>query len=125
MRVLLDTHVLLWTLIGSPRIERVRDLILSDETDVFVSAASLWEVAIKSAMGKLKADVAELRAASRASGFGELPVTGLHAEALTQLPRHHSDPFGRLLVAQAIAEPMRLLTADMRLAGYGELIMTF
>jgi PIN domain nuclease of toxin-antitoxin system len=125
VRVLLDTHVFLWTLSGSPRIEPVRDLILSEESDVYVSAASLWEIAIKSSLGKLKADVVELRAASRASGFGELPVTGLHAEALAQLPRHHTDPFDRLLVAQAMAEPMRLLTADTRLAGYGELIMTF
>jgi PIN domain nuclease of toxin-antitoxin system len=125
VRVLLDTHVFLWTLSGSARIERVRDLILSEETDVYVSAASLWEVAIKSSLGKLKADVAELRAASRTSGFVELPVTGLHAEALAQLPRHHSDPFDRLLVAQAIAEPMHLLTADARLGSYGELIMTF
>jgi PIN domain nuclease of toxin-antitoxin system len=100
-------------------------MILSGETDEYVSAASWWEVAIKSSLGKLKADVAELRAASRASGFGELPVTGLHAEALARLPRHHSNPFDRLLVAQAIAEPMRLLTADVRLASYGELIMTF
>ena len=124
MRLLLDTHVFLWALAASPRIDRVRDLILSDETDVYVSTASLWEVAIKSALGKLKADVAELRAASRASGFHELPVMGIHAEALAQLPRHHSDPFDRMLVAQATAEPMRLLTADARLASYGDLIMT-
>ncbi len=124
MRVLLDTHVLLWTLAGSPRIDRVRDLILSDETEIYISAASLWEVAIKSSLGKLEADVAELRAASHASGFHELPIIGIHTEALARLPRHHSDPFDRMLVAQAVTEPMRLLTADARLTSYGDLIMT-
>lgn len=124
MRVLLDTHVFLWVLAGSSRIDRVRDFILSDETDIYVSTASLWEIAIKSSLGKLDADVAQLRAASQSSGFHELPVLGIHTEALSRLPRHHSDPFDRMLVTQAMTEPMKLLTADSRLADYGELIMT-
>jgi PIN domain nuclease of toxin-antitoxin system len=83
----------------------------------------LWEIAIKSSLGKLDADVAQLRAVSHSSGFHELSVLGIHTEALSRLPRHHSDPFDRMLVAQAMTEPMKLLTADSRLADYGELIM--
>ena len=86
---------------------------------MFFSVASLWEVAIKSGIGKLDADVAEVRAAARMSGFEELPVLGSHIEALAGLPEFHRDPFGRLLVAQAVAEPMQLLTADTSVALYG------
>jgi len=87
--------------------------------DVYVSAASLWEVAIKSALGKLAMDVALVRKAALDTGFLELPVLGGHTEALVRLPPIHKDPFDRLLVAQAMTEPMRLLTSDRVLAEYG------
>ncbi len=122
MRILLDTHVLLWTLAGSDRIKSVSELILADDTEVYVSAASWWELAIKIGLGKLPANLLELRAASVESGFIELPVAGRHTEALLQLSPLHRDPFDRLLVAQAITEPMRLLTADSMLAKYSELV---
>lgn len=122
MRLLLDTHVLLWTLAGHPKIKAVEALILADETAVFVSTASLWEIAIKSGLGKLDADVAEIRAAIKSSGFNELDVKGEHTEYLKTLAPIHRDPFDRLLVAQAIAEPMRLLTADATLKAYSELV---
>jgi PIN domain nuclease of toxin-antitoxin system len=123
MRLLLDTNVLLWTLAGSDRIAKVRDLILADETEVFVSAASFWEIAIKHTIGKLTLDVPEARSAALASGFLELPVLGAHTEALSKMPLLHRDPFDRLLVAQAITEPMRLMTGDGDLAQYSELVM--
>lgn len=125
MRLLLDTNVLLWTLTGVPRIEPVRQLILSPETEIFISTVSLWEIATKASIGKLAADVAEIRAAIAASGFQELPVLGEHTETLASLPLLHRDPFDRMIVAQAMSEPMRLLTGDAQLAAYSELVQTF
>ncbi len=125
MRLLLDTNALLWTLAGSVRIQPVSQLILSPETEIFVSTVSLWEIAIKAGIGKLKADVAEIRAASLSSGFFELPMRGEHAEKLASLPLIHCDPFDRMIVAQAMSEPMRLLTGDAQLAAYSELVQTF
>jgi PIN domain nuclease of toxin-antitoxin system len=123
MRLLLDTNVFLWTVAGSDRINKVRDIILADETEVFVSVASFWEIAIKHTIGKLTLDVPEARSAALDSGFLELPVLGVHTEALSKLPLLHRDPFDRLLVAQAITEPMRLMTGDGSLAQYSELVM--
>jgi len=119
MRLLLDTHVVLWLLANDKRVAHLHERILSEENDVFVSAATWWELAIKVGIGKLEVDVAELRQAARLSGFMELPVLGVHAEHLRGLEAIHKDPFDRLLVAQANAEPMRLLTSDAQLAGYG------
>ncbi len=123
MRLLLDTNALLWALANIPRIEPVRDLLLADENEVFVSAVSWWEIAIKARLGKLAADLPELRAAALASGFGELPLLGPHAEMLSSLPRHHNDPFDHMLVAQAMAEPMRLITGDRILSKYTPLVI--
>jgi len=99
-------------------------LILAPETEIFVSTVSLWEIATKASIGKLAANVAEIRAAIAASGFLELPVLGEHTETLAKLPLLHRDPFDRMIVAQAIAEPMRLLTGDGQLAAYSELVQT-
>lgn len=119
MRLLLDTHIVLWLLANDERVVHLQDRILSDENEVFVSAATWWELAIKAGIGKIDVDVAEVRQAARASGFLELPVLGAHTEQLVALPLLHKDPFDRMLVAQANAEPMRLLTSDGLLAGYG------
>ena len=122
MKVLLDTHVLLWVLAGSPRIAPVKNLLCDTSTDVFVSVASLWEMAIKIGLGKLEADIREVRQGIVESGFRELPVLGEHTEQLRHLPPLHRDPFDRLLVAQAISEPMRLLTVDAALQPYSDLV---
>ncbi len=121
MRLLLDTHLLLWAL-GSPSKlpAGARRLIMSSE--VFVSAASLWEISIKAGLGKLAADPIEVLGALEPAGFLQLPVTGEHAAGVIRLPPLHRDPFDRLLVAQALAEPMRLLTNDTVLAGYGDIV---
>jgi len=124
MRLLLDTNVLLWSLTAPPRIEPVRQLILGQETEIFVSTVSLWEIATKTSIGKLAADVSEIRAAIAASGFLELPVLGEHTETLARLPLHLRDPFDRMIMAQAITEPMRLLTGDSQLAVYSDLVQT-
>ena len=123
MRLLLDTNALLWALTNAPRIESVRDLLLADENDVFVSTVSWWEIVIKTRIGKMDADLPELRVIAQESGFMELPLLGTHAEILATLPHHHNDPFDHMLVAQAIAEPMRLITGDGVLSRYTSLVV--
>ncbi|MGH7256513.1 MAG: type II toxin-antitoxin system VapC family toxin, partial [Nitrospirales bacterium] len=107
MRALLDTQVYLWYLADSPKLSQdARDTIASAE-DVFVSAASIWEAVLKVGIGKLKADPERLVQGISASGFSELPVTAAHAAALARLKTLHRDPFDRLLVAQAVSEPLQ------------------
>lgn len=121
LRLLLDTHLLLWSLAQPDRLPaRARRLIAGE--DVFVSAASIWEISIKTALGKLSADPAEVVAALAPAKFSELAVTTAHAARVAQLPPLHRDPFDRLLVAQALTEPMRLLTNDRALAAYGDIV---
>lgn len=119
MKLLLDTHVLLWVVTDSPRIKALRKRLLAADNDVYFSVASLWEIAIKVSLSKLQADAAGIREAALEGGFVELPVLGQHALQVGGLPWHHRDPFDRLLVAQAMAEPMRLLTANEQLLTYG------
>jgi PIN domain nuclease of toxin-antitoxin system len=93
-----------------------------DEAAVFVSAASIWEVSIKAALGKLTADPGQLLAEIEPAGFRLLPVTGQHAAAVALLPALHNDPFDRMLVAQAKTEPLILLTNESMLGGYGDCV---
>ena len=123
MRILLDTNALLWAMTNGPRIAPVRDLLLDDENEVFVSTVSWWEIAIKTHIGKLNTNLPELRAASQESGFLELPLLGSHAEMLATMPRHHNDPFDHMLLAQAMSEPMRLITGDSVLTQYTPLVL--
>ncbi|WP_018691908.1 type II toxin-antitoxin system VapC family toxin [Algicola sagamiensis] len=122
MRILLDTHVVLWTLAGADRIQAIQPILQSPHNDIYVSVASWWEIAIKIGIGKLNADLQHLRQASEESGMIELPVKGEHSEALLTLPPIHKDPFDRILVAQAMTEPMKLMTADNQLDNYSELV---
>jgi len=118
VRILLDTHLLLWAL-AEPEKLSVTTRNRLDVAEVFVSAASVWEVSIKVALGKLEADPSELLAAIEPAGFELLPITGLHAAAVAALPLLHRDPFDRMLVAQARTEPLILLTNDTVLQQYG------
>ena len=118
MRILLDTHLLLWALAEPEKLSATTRNRL-DAAEVFVSAASVWEVSIKVALGKLEADPSELLAAIEPAGFELLPITGLHAAAVAALPLLHRDPFDRMLVAQARTEPLILLTNDTVLEQYG------
>jgi PIN domain nuclease of toxin-antitoxin system len=123
MRLLLDTHIALWLVRDAPELTaQARGLILDAEA-VFVSSASLWEVAIKAAQGKLSIEPARLQAQLQAAGVQALPLNWPHVLALHGLPMHHRDPFDRLLVAQALSEPLRLLTHDAALAPYSELVI--
>ena len=125
MRLLLDTHVLLWTL-GAP--ERLGNAlsaaIKSPDNDIMFSAVSIWEIAIKSALRRDDFQVAadEILAAAIESGFTELPVRSAAAVQVARLPAHHRDPFDRLLIAQAITEPAMFYTADSQLEAYSELV---
>jgi PIN domain nuclease of toxin-antitoxin system len=121
VRILLDTHLLLWAL-GTPSKLPTRARSLVAKSDVYVSAASIWEISIKSALGKLTADPREVLAALGPAGLIELPINGEHAARVLDLPPIHRDPFDRLLVAQALTEPMRLVTNDAVLAGYGDIV---
>ena len=119
MRILLDTHALLWWLEGDPRIERkAHDLIADPAHDILVSIASLWEIVVKVRVGKLEADIRDIVAAINAQGFETLEIRPEHLEELVRLPRHHRDPFDHLLIAQAIAEGLTLLSEDQHVSAY-------
>jgi PIN domain nuclease of toxin-antitoxin system len=118
MRYLADTHVLLWALEDSPRLSDAhRQALLDPAHSVAFSAVSIAEVWLKVAVGKLVTDV-EIAAQLRDDGFEELPFTVEHAGRLRELPLHHRDPFDRMLVAQAQAENLTLLTVDPNIAKY-------
>jgi PIN domain nuclease of toxin-antitoxin system len=115
--LLLDTHVVLWWLTDDPTLsDNIKDR-LDHEPDVYVSAATVWEVAIKQAMGKLK-EPADLPERIRDGGFRELPITSEHAIAAGRLPLIHRDPFDRMLVAQAQRENLTLVTKDPHILEY-------
>ena len=119
MRLLLDTHVLLWCLADDPTLpENVRNTVVDSSNSVFVSAVSGWEIAIKKALGKLEApdDLPEAIALSR---FEPMSITLAHAMKAGFLPRHHDDPFDRMLIAQSILEGCTLVTRDHRINAYG------
>jgi len=119
MRLLLDTHTFLWWQAGGMELSSAaRQAIESSDAIVYVSAASAWEMAIKRAKGRLEAptDVAD---AVEDNGFRELPISVLHAQSAGALPPHHSDPFDRLLIAQAQLEGLTIVTRDPTFKAYG------
>jgi PIN domain nuclease of toxin-antitoxin system len=126
MNLLLDTHVALWAIADSPKLpQRARDLIQAPKTTVWVSAASIWEIAIKCGMGRGDMPVSGQDAVRyfQESGYRFLPIDVEHALAVESLPAHHQDPFDRILVAQALVEPMRLMTHDPLVARYSDTII--
>jgi len=128
VRILLDTQIAIWALTDTKRLSgRARALIADEANEVFVSAVSVWEIAIKFALGKRSGappfSAAVALDAFTAAGYRMLNVTAHHAAGVENLPLLHADPFDRLLVAQALLEPLRLLTADAALAGYGAMVI--
>jgi PIN domain nuclease of toxin-antitoxin system len=119
VRWLLDTHILLWWIEDDPKLGAdLRATIADPANEVVVSAATLWEAAIKRALGKLRFETPVLLAALIRGGIEVLPVTADHALAAGDLPRHHDDPFDRMLVTQAIAHGLTLITRDSWLRAY-------
>ena len=122
MRILLDTHIYLWWLEDHPKLSTEARTLIGDATEVYVSSASIWEASIKAGIGKLDVDVDALVAEIAGSGFSELQISARHAAAVRGLADIHNDPFDRLLIAQAICEPLRFLTHDGKLKAYSQLV---
>lgn len=122
MRLLLDTNVFLWWRADDRRLSEAARAAIAGAEAVFVSAATAWEAAIKAALGRL-AYPDTIEAGVEASGFEKLGITLAHAERAGALPRHHADPFDRMLVAQALAESLTLVTTDRTLRRYGVSIL--
>jgi PIN domain nuclease of toxin-antitoxin system len=118
VKLLLDTHAVLWWQMDDARLSRPARTAIARADIVWVSAASGWEVAIKAALGRLRSDE-PFAVTVAADDFTELPITLAHAARLQALPAHHSDPFDRMLVAQAMVEGAALVTKDAALAAYG------
>ena len=121
MRLLLDTHVFLWWRSGRVMRPEAMDAIRTAD-DVFVSAVSAWEVAIKAALGKIRLG-ASFGDGVAQSGFVPLPISFIHAETAGELPPHHRDPFDRMLVAQARVERLTLVSGDQQLEPYGSAVI--
>ncbi|MDO5057541.1 MAG: type II toxin-antitoxin system VapC family toxin [Lautropia sp.] len=121
MNLLLDTHIALWAISDSPRLSgQARKLILSTENRIWVSAATVWEIAIKHALrrGQMPLSGEQALGYFRQAGYALLPIKPEHAAAVDNLSALHHDPFDRILVAQARVEPMRLVTHDATVAAY-------
>ena len=125
MRLLLDTHALLWSLNGDKRLgPTARSLLADRANDLIVSMASLWEIALKTQAGKLSADIQGISDTLRRNGVTLLEVSVAHLVALTTLPRHHKDPFDHLLIAQAMAENATLMSEDHWMPSYPVLVVS-
>lgn len=122
MRLLLDTNALLWWLADEGLTAQAQDAIAAPENLVVVSAVSAWEISIKKALGKLVAPD-DLGHQIQAGGFTPLPITVSHGVAAGQLARHHDDPFDRILIAQALAEGLTIVTRDKRFGEYSVALM--
>ena len=130
MRLLLDTHIALWAILNSPRLTaHARKLIEDPDNQVMVSSATIWEIAIKHALARGAPTDMPISAQQaidyfRGAGFELLDITAAHAVAVESLPPLHGDPFDRIIVAQCLTIPLRLLTHDAKVAAYSDLVIT-
>jgi PIN domain nuclease of toxin-antitoxin system len=123
VRLLLDTHIALWAITDNPRLPGEAKLLIQEQrNEIFVSAASVWEIAIKHSLGRGVMPISGQEALKyfTESGYRLLSISAIHAALVEELPQYHADPFDRILVAQARHEPMRLITHDSLLSRYGE-----
>lgn len=126
MNLLLDTHVALWAITDSPHLSsHARELLLAPRSTLWISTVSVWEIAIKHGLGRGDMPVSGQDALNyfRQAGYHLLAIEPEHAAAVEGLPGHHQDPFDRMLVAQALVEPMRLLTHDAKLTQYSDTVI--
>ncbi len=122
MRILIDTHILIWHLEGDEQLSPDRRLLITDpENVIFVSIASFWEVAIKSSLGKLSLSrsISEIFAEVDSSATSLLAIEPSHTLQVSSLPFHHKDPFDRMIIAQALVEDLSLVSNDVNFATYG------
>jgi PIN domain nuclease of toxin-antitoxin system len=123
MKILLDTHILLWWLGAASELPAAAQSLIADpENTIFVSAVSLWEIWLKESLGKLRLPP-DFEDQLEAEGFESLPLTASHARAVARLPWLHRDPFDRMLIAQAQSAGLRLLSADRAAEAYGECVL--
>ncbi|HEX4044516.1 MAG TPA: type II toxin-antitoxin system VapC family toxin [Gammaproteobacteria bacterium] len=122
MKILLDTHIFLWCTRDDKELSKKARSIICEATEVYVSSATIWEAVIKVNLGKLKVNIEELVDAITISGFTELPMSAKHAATVLQLHNLHCDPFDRILLAQAMSEPLKFVTADSLLKNYSDLV---
>lgn len=129
MKLLLDTHIALWAISDDKRLStKAREMIAAADNVVHVSAVSIWEIAIKHSLGRTGANAMAISGAQAIdyfdqAGFASLPISAAHAASVENLPPLHTDPFDRLLVAQALAEPLRLMTHDKHIAAYSDTVI--
>lgn len=122
MHILLDTHILLWWLNDDICLSQQAREYIENADKVYVSSASIWEASIKVHLGKLDVNIELLISKIISDDFIELPISMKHAATILHLPSHHRDPFDRILIAQALSEPLRFLTSDKTLKIYSELV---
>lgn len=124
MRLLLDTNIFLWCALNDARLTDDARTLLTHADAIYVSSACIWEISIKKSLGKIDAanGLGKLTDAIEASGFLELPITSQHAAAVCSLAPIHRDPFDRIMLAQAITEPLVFVTSDQLLQGYSNLV---
>jgi PIN domain nuclease of toxin-antitoxin system len=122
LKLLLDTHIFIWVVSDDAKLSTAAWALIETADAVYVSSASIWEATIKYQLGKLSLDPSRLVENVAPSGFLDLPISLQHAAAVGRLPLIHRDPFDRLLLAQAISEPLHLVTADETLSRYSELV---
>lgn len=126
MNILLDTHIALWAVTDSPRLpDQAKAQIANPKNHIWISTVSLWEIAIKHSLGKGDMPVNAKQALHyfQLSGYQILAIEAEHTLAVADLANHHQDPFDRLLIAQAITEPMRLMTHDSNIIKYGDMVI--
>ena len=129
MRLLLDTHVALWAITDDGRLpEMARQLVLEPSNEIFVSAATIWEISIKHALARRGPTAMPISGGQaliyfKAAGYGLLSISSEHAAAAGALPPIHNDPFDRMLVAQALLEPFRLVTRDAQVQAYSDTVI--
>jgi PIN domain nuclease of toxin-antitoxin system len=122
MRLLLDTHIFLWWISDAKKLPKLFIEKITEAEEVYLSSASIWEIAIKMRLGKISGNMNALIQEMHNSHFLELPITIRHTAATLELPDLHRDPFDRILIAQAVSEPLLFLTADPQLKDYSKLV---
>lgn len=124
MKVLVDTHILLWWMVKDRKLsKKAEDIIADPNNRVLVSSVCIWEIAVKQALGRISISIPKLIDVIDTSGFESLPITFAHCSQLTNLPPVHKDPFDRMLISQCLSENCNLLTHDDLLSGYGPVVL--